>query len=95
MAEILRVAGRGAIKTRIVYKANLNFQVLHQYVRELESNGLIETDVRNGGIIKTTERGMEYLKHYYGFEGFLKGHDSQIIWKPLGSHSQGLKVMKN
>lgn len=75
MAEILRIAKKGAIKTRIVYMVNLNFTVLHQYLRELERCGLIENDAENGGIIKTTERGMQYLKHYDRFKNFLNTVD--------------------
>ena len=72
IAEILRVAKDGANKTRIVYRANLNFKVLHEYLDELQEAGLIATDKERNGTLTTTEMGVEYLKHYSGFRQFVK-----------------------
>ena len=63
-AEILRAALNGAKKTHIVHKANLNYKILHEYLNILKKSGLI---INKPGIIKTTEKGLEYLKHYDGF----------------------------
>ena len=71
-AEILRIAKGGAKKTRIVYGANLNFKVLHQYLNELEKTDLIKR-VERGGIIQTTEKGIQYLNHYDKFKQFVYG----------------------
>mgnify|MGYP001144110336 CR=1 FL=1 len=44
-ADILRIAKDGAKKTQIVYGANLNFKLLHQYLDDLEKSGLITNHV--------------------------------------------------
>ena len=76
-ADILRIAKGGANKTRIVYLANLNFRILHEYLDELVESGLIANDQEGNGIIKTTERGMQYLEHYRKFSQFLNYLDPQ------------------
>ena len=70
-ADILRIAKNGANKTRIVYRANLNFKILHEYLDELREAGLIANNQEGNGIIKTTERGKQYLEHYHKFNQFL------------------------
>jgi len=70
-ADILRVAEKGAKKTRIVYQANLNFKTLHEYLEKLESAGLLENSVDRGGLITTTEKGSEYLDHYEEFKKYV------------------------
>jgi len=68
IAEILRIARRGAKKTRIVYGANLNFKMLREYLRKLEGAGLITISKEDGGLIKTTKKGHEFLQHFYGLK---------------------------
>ena len=57
-------AGEGAIKTRIVYKCNLNSQTARGYLDELEKAGLIEAirqtqyATKKGVIYRTTQRGI-------------------------------------
>jgi len=67
MAEILRIARKGAKKTHLVYGANINFKLLHEYLGELEKAGLI---VKNDGTIRTTEKGMQFLNYTNGFKQF-------------------------
>jgi len=68
IAEILRIARRGARKTRIVYGANLNFKMLKEYLKKLEEAGLITVSQGEGGLIKTTKKGHEFLQHFYGLK---------------------------
>lgn len=70
VAEILRIAKKGAKKTRIVYGANLNFKMLGEYLAKLEKAGLVVRSQNNGGLIKTTEKGKEYLQQFYGLKKF-------------------------
>ena len=73
IAEILRIARRGTKRTRIVYGANLNFKMLREYLKKLEEAGLIAISGEDGGIIKTTEKGLEFLQQFYGLrELYLK-----------------------
>ncbi|MCW4020394.1 MAG: winged helix-turn-helix domain-containing protein [Candidatus Bathyarchaeota archaeon] len=64
VAEILDVAKNGARKTRIVYGANLNFKMLGEYLERLEKAGLVARSQNNGGLIKTTEKGRDYLQKF-------------------------------
>jgi len=68
IAEILRIARRGAKKTRIVYGANLNFKMLREYLRKLEGAGLITISKEEGYLIRTTKKGHEFLQHFYGLK---------------------------
>ena len=70
-ADILRVAEKGAKKTRIVYQANLNFKALHEYLEKLERAGLLENSAGRGGLITTTEKGSEYLDRYEEFKKYV------------------------
>jgi predicted transcriptional regulator len=64
-AEILKLARKGAKKTRIVYGANLNFKMLEEYLEKLKKAGLLINSADNDRIIKTTEKGKEYLQQFY------------------------------
>ncbi|MEM2936192.1 MAG: winged helix-turn-helix domain-containing protein [Candidatus Bathyarchaeia archaeon] len=71
MVEILRIARKGARKTHLVYGANLNFKLLQEYLNELEKAGLIVNHTEKGGLVKTTERGIQYLHYYEGLKQFM------------------------
>jgi len=68
VAEILRLARKGARKTKIVYGANLNFKMLREYLERLEKAGLIRISQESGGLIKTTRKGCEFLQQFYGLK---------------------------
>ena len=62
MVEILDICVEGALKTEIVYKANLNFKRVGSYLPFLEKRELIE---RSGSGFKTTDKGKEFLDNYH------------------------------
>jgi len=65
MAEILDIARDGALKTQIMYKANLSFSQLNTYLKLLLETQLLEILKRNRKTIyKTTKRGVEYMQSY-------------------------------
>ena len=64
IADILRIAEKGAGKTRIVYGANLNFKMLNDYVAKLERGGLIRRPKGSSGPIQTIGKGKEYLEWF-------------------------------
>ena len=70
VAEILKIARKGAKKTRIVYGANMNFKMLDEYLEKLKKAGLIANSENNGGLIRTTEKGAEYLQQFYNLQEF-------------------------
>jgi len=67
MAEILQIAKSGANRTKIVYRANINFKLLKYYLVELEKADLIKVD----GGIKTTEKGKGFLNCYRDLMNFV------------------------
>jgi len=66
-ADILDVAQQGSIKTWIVYRTNLNFNIVRKYIDGLISRGLLEQD---GKLFFTTEKGKEYVKTIQACQGF-------------------------
>ena len=72
VADILDAANKrgGVNKTRIVYKANLNFRRIESYLEILMEGGLIEKHSAEG-LFKTTERGRDFLKRYREIREFI------------------------
>jgi predicted transcriptional regulator len=65
IASILESAVNGAKKTRIMYRAALNFKQLQRYLPLLVKRGLIIcADTNKGGVYKTTEKGRDFLQKY-------------------------------
>ena len=64
MSDVLDVCMMGAIKTRIVYSANLNFTRLNRYLRVLLSLGfLAEESAADGSVYyRTTPAGACFLE---------------------------------
>ena len=61
--DILTEASRGANKTRIMYRANLNFCRFNRYFSKLMEEGLIAVTENPGEIVyQTTEKGITLLK---------------------------------
>lgn len=71
-ADILRVAKCGAKKSHIVYKANLNFRIVKDYLSILEKSGLIIGPQGVNNLFNTTEKGVEYLNHYEEFKDYIE-----------------------
>jgi len=68
IADILFAARDGALKTEIVYTANLNFKRVKSYLDYLEDKGLLEN---SGPFYKSTERGEEFLRTHHLLKGIL------------------------
>jgi predicted transcriptional regulator len=63
LIELLSAAVEGASKTRIMYRANLNFKRCDCYIKELLGSGLLEKrDVSGSVTYVATERGKELLE---------------------------------
>ncbi len=60
-ADILRVSRGGAKKTHLVYKANLNFNIVKKYISGLTESGLLE---KNGERFYVTEEGKLFIERY-------------------------------
>ena len=78
-ASILSVASKRALKTHIMYKANLSHRQLEKYVRFLMGNGMIikvTDEIRGGSLYEITEKGLEFLKDYSRLSAHLTKSDS-------------------
>jgi len=60
-ADILRVSRGGAKKTHLVYKANLNFNIVKKYITGLTESGLLE---KNGERFYVTDEGNLFIDRY-------------------------------
>ncbi len=69
IVDILSVAGEKAKKTQIVYKADLNFRMLEEYLPQLVDKGLIEN---TDGEYKTTEKGERFLTDFQKMKEMLR-----------------------
>jgi predicted transcriptional regulator len=62
MLEVLNVCRNGASKTRIVYKANLNFNTATPYIELLSEKGLVNISEGPRILYETTPQGLEVIK---------------------------------
>jgi predicted transcriptional regulator len=73
MAEILEVALDGVLKTQVMYRANLSFAQLNEYLKLMLDFKLIETSKNTDRTIyKTTTKGVRYLQSYRELRDLLK-----------------------
>ena len=63
MTEIIGIAKKGTSKTHIMFKANLSFSQLNQYLSFLSHACLLEKFSHNGrDIYKATPKGLEFME---------------------------------
>lgn len=73
IAEILELAREGALKTQIMYKANLSFTQLNDYLEFMLKINFLERFVENGrDFYRATEKGLEFLQRYQEINELLK-----------------------
>lgn len=79
IAEILEIAKDGALKTPIMYKANLSFTQLNEYLSFLLGKKFVEAVVKKrGATYKTTPKGLKYLQSYKRIKDILSGKEFSI-----------------
>jgi predicted transcriptional regulator len=65
IAEILEIAKDGVLKTQIMYRANLSFTQLNDYLKFMLKNALLEKVLLNDKeVYRATEKGMNFLQRY-------------------------------
>lgn len=65
IAEILEIAKDGTLKTQVMYKANLSFAQLNDYLKFMLKNGLLIKFRTNGkDVYTTTEKGVDFLQRH-------------------------------
>jgi predicted transcriptional regulator len=74
LASILQVASKGALKTHIMYRANLSHRQLEKYLAFLEEKGLLDEGIDEdfgNRTYRITEKGFDFLREYSHFSGYL------------------------
>lgn len=64
LADVVRAAGSGAKKTRIMFLANLSYALLKRYLEEAVNLGFLQNSAE---IFLITPRGEEFLVKYSAF----------------------------
>ncbi|MDQ1279178.1 MAG: hypothetical protein QG670_438 [Thermoproteota archaeon] len=72
LADILQITRKGAKKSHIVYKANLNFKIVKYYIELLEKSDLISGPEDSSRLFNITEKGIKYLDHFEAFKEYVK-----------------------
>ncbi len=72
MAEILNIARRGALKTQIMYKANLSFSQLKEYLAMMLASQLLTKMACNRKeFFIATPKGQEFLEKHQDLNDML------------------------
>ena len=92
MAEILEVAIDGALKTQLMYRANLSFAQLNEYLKLLLDMKLLDIAENSSKIFyKTTAKGLRYIQSYKDIRDLLKKERSR---DPPHSGNPGVLLVK-
>ncbi len=75
IADILEASKGKTKKTYLMYRCNLSFKQLENYLSLLLKRGLIigmEDNSNNTSLFKITEKGERFLETYKGLQGLMK-----------------------
>jgi predicted transcriptional regulator len=91
MSEIIEITKKGTSKTQIMFRANLSFSQLNQYISLLIDTGLIEKRVEEGRpVFQATTKGFEFWQRqqsvidllsidYHPYRNCIKTSASKIL----------------
>lgn len=86
ISEILEIAKDGTLKTQIMYRANLSFTQLNDYLKFMLRINLLEKIVENDKeIYKATEKGLNFLQRYREITELLKEEENN-------NHKNNVKI---
>ena len=73
MAEIMEATKRNQLKTRIMYRVNLSFNQVNEYLSFLTERGFVRVRVENGKkLYETTAKGNIYIENYMEMSNLLR-----------------------
>jgi len=78
ISEILDVCRTGANKTRIVYRANLNFRTVNPYIDLLIKSNLLEVKQGKDILYETTDRGISFLDNFNEINSYFLNSENAI-----------------
>jgi predicted transcriptional regulator len=77
IAEILEIAKEGTLKTQIMYKANLSFAQLNDYLKFMLKTSLLNKFVANGKeVYMATEKGVDFMQRHFELTKLLKENEN-------------------
>ncbi|MCK4884766.1 hypothetical protein KAS24_01725 [Candidatus Bathyarchaeota archaeon] len=83
MAEIMEAAKGSQLKTRIMYRVNLSFSQVNEYLSFLTERGFLRVHVENRKkFYETTAKGNIYIENYMEMSNLLRPEEpaeAQII----------------
>ena len=78
MAEVLEIAKEGTLKTQIMYKANLSFAQLNEYLKFMLKIKLMQKLTNQGkDVYIATEKGLDFLQRQSELTELLKTEEEQ------------------
>jgi predicted transcriptional regulator len=78
IAEILDIAKDGTLKTQIMYKANLSFAQLNDYVKFMLKISLLNKFRANGkDVYEATEKGLDYIQRHMELMELLQDNEKR------------------
>jgi predicted transcriptional regulator len=77
IAEILEIAKEGSLKTQIMYKANLSFTQLNDYLKFMLKTTLLKKFAKRGkDVYAATEKGIDFLQRHCELTELLKENEN-------------------
>lgn len=82
ISDILSFAFNGALKTELMFKANLSYAQLENYIPMLIRLKLLEVSTsQKATVYKTTEKGMNFLRRFKELDKLLKSSARERVKK--------------
>ena len=79
MAEIMEITKGSQLKTRIMYRANLSFSQVNEYLSFLTKMGFLKVNEVNDQIFyETTTKGERYIDNYMEMSNLLRPEELEV-----------------
>ena len=79
MAEIMEIAKGSQLKTRIMYRANLSFTQVKEYLSFLSERGFLRVNEIDGQkFYETTVKGERYIENYIEMSNLLRSIEPEV-----------------
>jgi predicted transcriptional regulator len=76
VAEILEIAKEGTLKTQVMYRANLSFTQLNEYLDFMLKISLLEkVETNDREVYRATDKGLDFLQRYREINELLRRED--------------------
>ena len=79
MAEIMEITKGSQLKTRIMYRANLSFSQVNEYLSFLTEMGFLKvSEVKGQKFYETTTKGERYIDNYMEMSSLLRTEELEV-----------------